>query len=352
MSEGRRALLTRLAAIESGAECERWLPLLSAFADGEADARSLVELRPHLRTCTACRATLRELHDAARGLRSIVPPEVLLPAVAASGSGTGLAHHVEALLHGALERITAPALRLQGAVEALPAGKVAAVAASTVAVAGGGAAIERATTEPAASRPSARVERAAASAAPAAQPPLPLVLRTASASTPSVLVPASTLPAGPEWPTAGTGRAAAHSLLDEFGFEGPFPRSPGAAATGEATTSAGTSVSGAAGTSATTSASRRAGGDSGDPAVGRAGAGSGASGGGRTGAGSGTSAAGQAAAGSRSSATDAGKPNEARGSDSTGRAAEPDASDTAAAPRPSPPPSAPRSEPEFPASEF
>ncbi|MGB2710946.1 MAG: RNA polymerase sigma factor, partial [Conexibacter sp.] len=41
VTEGRRALLDRLGAIESGAECERWLPLLSALADGEASGHEL-----------------------------------------------------------------------------------------------------------------------------------------------------------------------------------------------------------------------------------------------------------------------------------------------------------------------
>ena len=244
VTEGRRALLERLGAIESGAECARWLPLLSAFADGEADARAVVELRPHLRSCTACRATLRELHDAGRGLRAIVPPELLVPALVAAAPEGGVARHAEALIHaacdrvaatahgtlervtgaahGAFERAAAPVLRLQGAVEGLPGGKVAAVAASTVAVAGGGAAIERAATEPVDSRRPARVEQVA-SAGTATPPSRTVALSTASAKTPAALVPATALPAGPEWLGATPRRDAAQRPLDEFGFEGPVP---------------------------------------------------------------------------------------------------------------------------------
>ena len=54
--EGRRSFLERYAGIASGAECDRWQPLLSRLVDGEATREELVELRPHLRACTACRA--------------------------------------------------------------------------------------------------------------------------------------------------------------------------------------------------------------------------------------------------------------------------------------------------------
>jgi anti-sigma factor RsiW len=60
LAEGRKAFLERVAGIESGAECERLAPLLSKLADGEAVAEDLAALRPHLRTCLACRARLRE----------------------------------------------------------------------------------------------------------------------------------------------------------------------------------------------------------------------------------------------------------------------------------------------------
>lgn len=286
ISEGRRALLERLGAIESGAECDRWLPLLSAFADGEAAAREVVELRPHLRACTACRATLRELHDTTRGIRSVVPPELLLPVALASGSGSGLGRHAEALVHGAVDRaaspshgplerlsaavhgtldrvaapshgplerisaavhgvvdrVTAPAVRMQSAVEALSGAKVAAVAASTVAVAGGGVAIERAATEPAGSRPPARVERVTATSPPSASLQ-PASLPTTSTAIPAALSPATVLAATPEWPSGGERRDGVQARLDEFGFEGPISRpAAGAAARGAATAAAGTSA--------------------------------------------------------------------------------------------------------------
>jgi len=48
LTEGRRRFLERFEAIESGAECERWLPIISAVVDGEASSAEILELRPHL----------------------------------------------------------------------------------------------------------------------------------------------------------------------------------------------------------------------------------------------------------------------------------------------------------------
>ena len=142
VTEGRRALRERLGAIESGAECTRWLPLLSALADGEASAAELAELRPHLRSCTACRATLRDFHAAPGQVAALVPPALVALAPASGGSLSG---HAEVALHSVIERVTLLAARLQGAVEALSGPKLAAVAASTAALAGGGVALDQAT---------------------------------------------------------------------------------------------------------------------------------------------------------------------------------------------------------------
>lgn len=159
ITEGRRALLERLGAIESGAECARWLPLLSALADGEATAADVADLRPHLRSCSACRATLRDFHAAPAHVAALVPP-ALVPLAGAPASS--LHGHLEAVLHALVERATLLTARVQGTFEALSGTKLAAVAASTAALAGGGVALEQATH---ASHPSP--VRAAAVAAPA-----------------------------------------------------------------------------------------------------------------------------------------------------------------------------------------
>ena len=59
LAEGRKRFVKGLARIETGAECEELAPLVSALADGEATAADMAALRPHLRTCLACRARPR-----------------------------------------------------------------------------------------------------------------------------------------------------------------------------------------------------------------------------------------------------------------------------------------------------
>jgi RNA polymerase sigma factor (sigma-70 family) len=203
VTEGRRALLSRLGAIESGAECMRWLPLLSRLADGEADAADLAQLRPHLRRCAGCRATLRALHDAPSAVAALVPPALALGALAAP-PGAALERHAEGLVHALLARtglsaraqgafdalharvalgaarvegafdalharVALGAARVQSALDALPGAKLAAVAASGAALAGGGIAISQTALAP--SRPVPA--RAVAAAAPAATGALP-----------------------------------------------------------------------------------------------------------------------------------------------------------------------------------
>lgn len=142
ITEGRRRFIERYAHIESGAECERWQPSLSAMADGEASARQVLELRPHLRSCPACRAALREHHGAARRVAALMPVGLVLAGSAsAHRPGGWMMRAYEALTGGVHERLSASALKLQTAAEAATSGKLAAVAASTAALAGGGGVI-------------------------------------------------------------------------------------------------------------------------------------------------------------------------------------------------------------------
>jgi RNA polymerase sigma factor (sigma-70 family) len=66
ITEGRKRFLKAYRAIEAGEECERFAPILASLARGQATSAEIVEVRPHLRHCTACRATVRELHISAR----------------------------------------------------------------------------------------------------------------------------------------------------------------------------------------------------------------------------------------------------------------------------------------------
>jgi RNA polymerase sigma factor (sigma-70 family) len=219
VTEGRRAFLRRYAGIEAGEECERWAPLLSAVADGEATPRQLLEARPHLRNCPACRASLAAMRRGGRAVAGLLPP-VVLPVGAAEAAGGRLAEawvSVGGSLHDRTAGATAALHdRAAGATAALhdraagvaaslhdraagvaaslhdraaatsawlhatgggPSGRAAAVAASVVALAGGGVVAERgfgggdarAATGPA----PAGVARATSAPPPAADPPQP-----------------------------------------------------------------------------------------------------------------------------------------------------------------------------------
>jgi RNA polymerase sigma factor (sigma-70 family) len=77
LTEGRKSFLARFEGIEAGEECERWQTVLSAMVDGEATAAQLTEVRPHLRNCPACRATLRGLHRSERSVTAVLPVGVV-----------------------------------------------------------------------------------------------------------------------------------------------------------------------------------------------------------------------------------------------------------------------------------
>jgi RNA polymerase sigma factor (sigma-70 family) len=138
LTEGRRAFLHRVSGIERGADCARYEPVLSALADGEASAEDLALLRPHMRTCLSCRAALREFRAAPQRVASVVPPAALV--VSGGGplrnlfeSAFGAAQHKSALLG---ERVGAAAELATGQ-------KLAVVAASAAAIAGGGTAVDQ-----------------------------------------------------------------------------------------------------------------------------------------------------------------------------------------------------------------
>lgn len=140
--EGRRAFISRYAGIESGEECKRWEPLLSALVDGEASNEQLVELRPHLRQCGVCRGVVRDMH------RAGVPLAAVFPVALLAGSGTQLdaagnifIRAYEGFTSWATERSASSLVRAQIVTESLigAAGKATAVVAATAAAASGGA---------------------------------------------------------------------------------------------------------------------------------------------------------------------------------------------------------------------
>jgi RNA polymerase sigma factor (sigma-70 family) len=255
LAEGRKSFLERYAGIESGRECRRLAPVLSAFVDGEADAAQTVELRTHLRQCLSCRAAVRGLHDASRPLSVVLPATGLV--VAAGGAehtGSFFVRVYETVTLHLHERAANSFLRAQAIVDTVTAGKMAAVAASAAAVAGGGFAVEgamRAGDRPPgvilprdaqdlAAVPIARRQRPQ----PASQPPTaskskpkpkpkaqpkPHVRARRRASAPAVqqqAAPAttatiSTTASRATVASAGAAPHAGSSAAGEFGFEGP-----------------------------------------------------------------------------------------------------------------------------------
>ena len=173
LTEGRRAFSERLEEIHAGAECERLAGRLSALADGEASGEDLALLRPHLRSCLACRTRLREFRATPARVAALAPPL----AVAASDGAGGLRGFAESLLGALQHKTVALGERAHAAAELAAGQKVAAVAASAAALAGGGAAVEQlalpeARTHPPAAeaRPVAQEVRAPETAAPSPAP--------------------------------------------------------------------------------------------------------------------------------------------------------------------------------------
>ena len=165
LTEGRRAFVQRLAQIETGSECERLLPLVSLLADGEASAEDLTALRPHLKTCLACRARLREYRAAPRRVAALLPPVAL-----AAGPGR-LRSLLESLVGAAQHKAAALGERAHTAAELAAGQKVAAVAATAAVAAGGGAGVkEIAAVDHPNSRPHHSRPDSPRAAAPAAQP--------------------------------------------------------------------------------------------------------------------------------------------------------------------------------------
>ena len=140
LTEGRRAFLRRVSGIQRGGDCARYEPILSALADGEASADDLALLRPHMRTCLSCRATLREFRTMPKRVASVMPPAALV--AASDGGGGPLRSLIESVLGAAQHKTAAMGERLHAATELATGQKLAAVAASAAALAGGGTAID------------------------------------------------------------------------------------------------------------------------------------------------------------------------------------------------------------------
>jgi RNA polymerase sigma factor (sigma-70 family) len=232
LAEGRKSFLQRYAGIESGAECERWAGVLSAMVDGEATAADLVDVRPHLRNCPACRATVRELRRASVPLAAVFPAAGLALADGTVEQASGLLGRLaEWVLTSAHERAVGSVMRAQAVLDTATAGKMAAVAASAAALAGGGAAAMHDATSAATPVPrAAAVKRAPARqarpSAPAARPRTAASQRAhrpAPAARPHTEVIAETAATDVSTASSRAGRNApgASAGGTEFGLESP-----------------------------------------------------------------------------------------------------------------------------------
>lgn len=257
LTEGRQALTGRLEGIESGVECAQLTPLLSRLADGEADAETLSRLRPHLKTCLSCRARLREYRAAPARVAALAPAGLLAPEggsrlreVAESTIGA-LQQRVEnflgatqqkadAVLVASHHKAAALSERAQTAAELLTGQKIAAVAASAAALAGGGTAVDQLANHHGPPRPTARHAQAPAetggdaapppATAPAPSPPLSTPVQPAP-SQPTALTPEPPPPNPANEFEAGSLPAASSAGAAEAGAGPPATGAPAAQAT-------------------------------------------------------------------------------------------------------------------------
>jgi RNA polymerase sigma factor (sigma-70 family) len=92
LAEGRQRFRALFGSIEEGRRCEELSPALSAFVDGEADARRTAEVQAHLKECSHCRWKVRDFRAAPRAAAA------LLPALPLGRSVTDRAHELLAAI--------------------------------------------------------------------------------------------------------------------------------------------------------------------------------------------------------------------------------------------------------------
>ncbi len=92
ITEGRRRFLKTYADLETGDGCSAFAAGLRDLVQGTASAEALVALRPHLRHCPACRATVRELRGGRRRAAAWLPVPVLLAGLSRRAPGEPLSY--------------------------------------------------------------------------------------------------------------------------------------------------------------------------------------------------------------------------------------------------------------------
>ena len=161
------------------------------MVDGEAAPEQVMALRPHLRNCPGCRATLKTLQGSSEPLAAVLPVPLMGTVAASEDHLTNLITRAyETIVGGFHERAIHSFTKAQGVLEAASAGKMAAVAASAAAVVSGGyATVERKVPQRGHDKPAqAAAQRPAATqtstAVPTAAQPPPALIRKVTPSKP------------------------------------------------------------------------------------------------------------------------------------------------------------------------
>ena len=229
LTEGRQALTIHLAGIQGGIECNRLAPLLSALADGEADAQAVAVLRPHLKTCLSCRARLREFRAAPGRVAALVPVAAVGPGAKLDALVGALQHKVEALLGAAQHKAAAFGERAHAAVEVAAGQKAVAVAASAAALAGGGTAVDQLANHQGPPRPTAAQQTpppAAEQTATTEASPTPPPVTTEQTEQPAPPAPAPQPEEPPPPPPDPANEFAPASASGEPAAPGAVPATP------------------------------------------------------------------------------------------------------------------------------
>ena len=159
LTEGRQAFLGAWRASRTAPSASGWRRCCRRWPTARPTPRTSRTLRPHLRSCLACRARLREFRAAPARVAALAPAG---PRAAGAGRGRrraalgALQQKVEALLGATQQKAAALGERAHAAVELATGQKVAAVAASAAALAGGGTAVDQLADHHRATRPRPR----------------------------------------------------------------------------------------------------------------------------------------------------------------------------------------------------
>jgi RNA polymerase sigma factor (sigma-70 family) len=107
LAEGRARLRSVVEESEAGKRCEAVVPLISACADGELDAKEVATVRNHLAVCGSCRATLREYRSIPSRVAALAPAGPVASDIAPEGISGRVAEWVDGLVAAAWTRASA-----------------------------------------------------------------------------------------------------------------------------------------------------------------------------------------------------------------------------------------------------